>query len=474
VTDATTAASNETAFRRILVGVLLAIGLGAVDQSIVTPALPALAHDLSGGAHVAWIVVAYMLTATSATLVYGKLSDIYGRRTLMLIAIAIFAAASILCALAHDLVQLALARALQGLGGGGLFSMAQATIADFVPPRERGRYQGYIAGVWAAAGAAGPPLGGLFVDHLSWRWIFWINLPLAAIAFAIYYRATFVHERHVQRRIDYAGITLFTGGVTALLLVTSWAGTTYAWLSPQMLGTTAAGCILIAAFVAVERRVSEPILPPRLYRSSTIRVANITGFLLAMQLFAGIILIPVFLQIVMHTDASISGVLLIPYMVGMTVTSWVAADVMRRTGSYRGLMPVSFGVCALSFGLLATMDATTPVWLPAFYGLLLGFGIGTCFPVVNISVQNAAEPRDIGVATSTVVFSRSIGSAFGAAFFWTLLRSFTARDPEHAFRDVFLTGALIAAICIPLSLLLRGGPLLTSSSRERARSQRAV
>jgi MFS family permease len=220
--------------------------------------------------------------------------------------------------------------------------------------------------------------------------------------------------------------------------------------------------------------VSEPILPPRLYRSGTIRIANITGFLLANLLFAGIILIPVFLQTVMRTGASLSGALLIPYMVGMTMTSWLAGDIMRRTGSYRGLMPVSFGLCAVSFVLLSTATATTATWLPAFYGLLLGFGIGTCFPVVNISVQNAAEPRDIGVATSTVTFSRSIGSAFGAAFFWTLLRTFDAHDPAHAFRDVFLVGALVALICIPLSLMLRGEPLLTSSSRERAQSQRAV
>jgi EmrB/QacA subfamily drug resistance transporter len=412
-----------------LSGILLAILLGALDATIVTPALPVMAVEFKGLDHLSWVVVAYLLTSTAMTLVYGKLSDIYGRGRMILIAIVLFVAASVLCASARTLVELVAARALQGIGGGGLIVMAQAMIADFIPPRERGRFQVYVASVWAVASIAGPSVGGWFVDHLSWRWVFWINVPLGLIAFALCRRAAArLRVEHVETPIDYAGAVLLSAAVTGFLLVMTWGGITYPWTSGVIAGTLAASVAVLAAFVAVERRAAEPLLPPRIYGHAVVIVSNLVGLIVAMLAFAAIVLFPVYFELVMGFDAGNAGVLLIPFQAGITVASFSAGQIMRKTGRYKWMPPVSLCGAVAGCLLLATIDAATPPLVTMLYSTLMGLGIGATFPVLLIATQNAAEPRDLGVATSTIAFSRQLGASFGAAIFWSIILGVMAGD----------------------------------------------
>jgi EmrB/QacA subfamily drug resistance transporter len=299
----------------ILSGVLIGMFLAALDQTIVATALPTIARELNGAEHLSWIVAGYLLTSTASTPVYGKLSDLFGRRALFRFAIVLFVLASALCALAQSMPQLILARALQGLGGGGLITMAQATIADVISPRERGRYQGYISGVWAVASVGGPVLGGFFAEYLSWRWVFWINLPLGLAALGIAHLSLRrLPRQRLARPIDYPGAVLLVGAVTALLLVTSWAGVVAPWTSPTILGLALAGVALVALFIVQELRAAEPLLPPRLFRDRVVRIANIASFITSMAMFGATVFLPVFLQVVMGISASRSGMLVIPLM----------------------------------------------------------------------------------------------------------------------------------------------------------------
>ena len=406
----------------VLSGILLGMMLAALDQSIVATALPAIAGELNGLEHLSWIVAGYLLTSTASTPIYGKLSDLYGRRALLQIAIVIFVVASVLCGLAQDMPQLIAARALQGLGGGGLISMAQAVIADVISPRERGRYQGYLSGMWATASVGGPVLGGFFVDYLSWRWVFWINLPLGIAAFILCRRALarLVSPRR-HRRIDFVGALLLTAAVADLLLVASWGGTTLAWTSPTLIGLIAAAAPLVAGFIVQELRAPEPILPPRLFANPVIGLASLTSFIVAMAMFGGIVLLPVFLQLVTGVGAGHSGLLLIPLMGGTVAGAFTSGQLMRRTGRYKAFPLIGLSMSTVAFALLATMDAATSPVVAMVYMGLLGVGIGMSMPVMLVAVQNAAEPRDIGVATAAVAFSRSLGGSFGAAILWSVL-----------------------------------------------------
>lgn len=406
----------------ILSGVLLAMSLGTLDQTIVTTALPAIARNLQSFEHLSWVVVSYMLTSTALILVYGKISDIFGRGRLLLFAVGVFVIASLLCALAQNIGQLVVARALQGAGAGGLGVMAQAVLGDIAVPRERARYQMYFSMTWAISGAAGPPLGGLLVDTLGWRSCFWINIPLGIAAYWLCRKTTArLRVPTTSQPIDYVGLALLTAAITALLLMCTWGGVTYPWISVPTLGALAAGGLLLATFVLRELRAADPLFPPRIFANAVIGLADATGFLASLLYFASLVLTPVYFQLVLGLSAAGSGGLLMPLLVGTTITSFGAGLVMRRTGGYRGLMPVSFLVTAIGFLLLATVNSSTSTLAAVLIMVLLGLGLGTCFPVLNIAVQNVSEPRDIGVATSTVIFSRSLGGAFGAAIFWTLL-----------------------------------------------------
>lgn len=477
----------------MLSGAFLAMTLAALDQAIVMPALPAIAHDLRGLDRLSWVVVAYLITSTTMTLVYGKISDMYGRGKVLLIAITLFVGASALCALAQDMTQLVVARGLQGMGAGGLLVMAQAMIGDLVAPRERGRYQAVVSAVFAVSSIAGPPLGGFLVEF-DWRWCFWINLPLGAIAFVLCSRvASRLPQGHQRRNIDYLGLALLTGSVTGFLLACSWGGTTYPWLSAPVATAVAIGAVLLGAFVWREQRTVEPIFPPRLFAKNAVRLADAIGFFMSMLVFASLVLLPSFLQLVMHIDPARSGVLLVSLLAGTTIGSLVAGQIMHATGRCAQILPFSLGLTTVGFLLLSTMHAATSPTLTVAYMFAVGTGLGACYPVLNATVQNAAGPGDIGVATSSIMFARSLGGAFGAAVFWSLLLGFlsvsdgTGKEQllslpfigahatlgtlpaagvaalvsglEQAFHAVFLIGAGVALIAVVLSAQIRGEPL---------------
>src|ERR1700733_858593 len=324
---------------RVLSGILLCIFLAAIDQTGVIPAVPAIAADLNGFGHLAWIVSAYLLTSTAMTPIYGKLSDIYGRRKLLLVGLAVFAVASALCAMAGTLGQLVIARALQGIGGAGLMAMAQAAIADVVSPRERGRYQGYMASTWGIASIAGPIIGGWVTDTLSWRWIFWVNLPIALIAMLLCDRALrLLPVRAKRARIDWAGAALLTGAVSAWLLVLSWGGVEMPWNSPALLTLAAAGLALIALLAMQERRFADPLLPPRLFSNAVFVRGVGIAFCAALALFGGSFLLPLYFQLVMGMDASASGGLVVPFLASNCVGAIVACSLARRYGKMKRIM----------------------------------------------------------------------------------------------------------------------------------------
>jgi EmrB/QacA subfamily drug resistance transporter len=487
--------SSPLSHREILTafaGILLAIMLSALDQTVVTPALTAISTDLRALDGLSWIIVAYLLTSTATTPIYGKLSDLYGRGRLMVVAIVLFVAASVLCAMSQTLVQLVFARAVQGIGGGGLIVVAQAMIADFVSPRQRGKYQAYIAAMWAFAGIAGPPVGGLLADHAGWRWIFWLNVPLGILALVLCRRAAVKLALPAWRspKIDYVGALLLVPGVSALLIWTSEARTV-PW-PPTVSLALAGGLVLLAGFAVRETRAAEPLIPPRLYANRIILFTNVIAFCVSTLQFAGLVLLPVFFQIVMGMPAADSGLMVVPMLCGIPISSLASGQIMGRTGHYKPIIPCALGLATVSFFLFATMKATTP--LPAIIGYvaLLGLGLGACFPVLMISTQNAAEAGDIGAATSSVTFSRSLGASFGTAMFWAILlaplslasigsaqtlfrygRNGLARlpAPEQAallssltagFQHVFLVGAGIGLATLLFALFLREEPLKTS------------
>ncbi len=335
-----------------LYGLLLGMLLAALDQNIVTTAVPAIANDLGGFEHLSWIFAGYLLTSTASTPIYGKISDLYGRGPILIISIALFVASSAFCALAQDMGQLVAARALQGLGGGGMMSVTQALIADIISPRERGRYQAYFTGVWASASVAGPMLGGFFVEYLSWRWVFWINLPVGALAVVLCTRAfrKLPKPRLARRNIDYWGAVLLTLAVTALLLVSTWGGSIFPWLSTEVLSMLAVGFVLMGLFLLQEFRALAPILPMRLFANPIFNLANAVSFIIAISMFGGIVLMPVQIQLVLGISPGSTGLIMIPLMSGTVIGSFIAGRIMRRTGRYKAIPPVGIAAAASRSG----------------------------------------------------------------------------------------------------------------------------
>ncbi|HEY2133193.1 MAG TPA: MDR family MFS transporter [Acetobacteraceae bacterium] len=408
---------------QVLTGIMLCILLAAIDQTVVVPAVPAIAADLHGFDHLSWIVSAYLLTSTSAMPVYGKLSDIYGRRVLLLPAIVLFCIASALCALSQSLFQLIIFRALQGIGGAGLMAMAQAAIADVVAPRERGKYQGYMASAWGIASILGPILGGWVTDQFSWHWIFWLNVPICVAAFVLSNRALrllTVHRR-TGTRIDYAGAALLTGFITLCLLIMSWGGVSYDWDSATIIGLGVFAVLLLGALIVREMRCADPLLPPRLFANPVICIGIAIALLLSAGLFGGTFLLPLFFQLVGGADASASGSLLVPFLGTNVIGAYVSGQLARRLGKTKIIVIGGIAATVLGFGLLATIGADTPGLLTTLYMVIVGFGIGVCMPASLVIVQNAAARRDVGAATGALLFLRSMGGALGSTLVGALL-----------------------------------------------------
>ncbi len=401
---------------------MLGMFLAALDQTIVATALPRIAADLRGVDRLSWVVSAYLLSSTAATPIYGKLSDLYGRKRMLQVAIAVFLTTSVLCAMAQTMGQLIAFRALQGLGGGGLIAMAHATIADVIAPRQRGRYQGYIAGVFATASILGPVLGGVFADHLSWRWVFWVNLPIGIGALAVSQQALRrLVPRGVRHEIDYPGAVLIVSAVCCVLLVTTMGGNEAAWDSPLILGLAAAAAVLFLLCVRQERRASEPVLPPRLFANEIFVFANLINLLTSVGMIGGIVVLPLFLQLLYGLSASDSGLMLIPFTATGIVSVVTTGRLMAATGRYKRFPLIGAAVSVAGMALLAQVGADTPIALAAGAIAIAGLGPGFVMPVMITAVQNAVDPRDLGTATASVSFFRSLGGSFGVALFSAVL-----------------------------------------------------
>jgi EmrB/QacA subfamily drug resistance transporter len=405
----------------VLGGLSLGMLLAALDQTIVATALPTIVGDLGGLNHLSWVVTAYLVASTVTTPLYGKISDLFGRKRVFQFAIVVFLAGSALAGLSQNMTELIGFRFVQGLGAGGLITLAMTIIGDVVPPRQRGRYQGYMGAVFALASVIGPLMGGFFVDQLSWRWVFYVNLPVGAVALVVTSIVLDLPVRRVSHSIDYVGTALLVGAVGSVLLAVTWGGTQYAWGSVTILSLGVAGAVLLVAFVAVERRVAEPVLPLYLFRNRVFSVATATMFIVGLAMFGGIIYLPLFLQVVTGSSATNAGLLLLPLILGLMVTAIVSGRVISHTGRYKIFPVTGMLVMATGMYLLSTMGPTTTRVSASAYMIVLGLGLGMVMQVLVLAVQNAVDPRDLGTATGAATFLRSMGGSFGVALLGAVL-----------------------------------------------------
>jgi EmrB/QacA subfamily drug resistance transporter len=388
-----------------------------LDNLIVGTAMPRIVGELGGLVHMSWVVTAYVLGTTVSTPIWGKIGDLYGRKNIFLTSIVIFLAGSALSGMAHSMTQLIAFRAVQGLGAGGLVVGVMAIIGDLVPPRERGKYQGMMAAVMAAAMIAGPLVGGFITDHLSWRWAFYVNLPLGGAVLLLLAGTLHLPKYRTEHRIDWLGAGLLSVGITALVLITTWGGNEYPWASRQIFGLVGVAAVALTAFLLVERRAPEPILALQLFRIRNFALVSGVGFLLGFAMFGAITFLPLFQQTVQGASATNSGLLLLPMMGGVLVTSLVAGRVITKTGRYKAFPVIGGIVMVAAMALLATIDVHTGKTELAGYMILLGVGMGFLMQTTMLIAQNSVQQRDLGVASSAVTFFRSIGGSFGVALF---------------------------------------------------------
>jgi EmrB/QacA subfamily drug resistance transporter len=481
----------------IIGAVAVTLLLASLGQTIVSTALPTIVSELGGLDHLTWVVIAYLLSSTVVAPVYGKLGDLYGRKIVLQVAIVIFLVGAGLSAFANSMNFLIFARIVQGLGGGGLMVVAMTVVADVIPPRQRGKIQGIFGAVFGVATVVGPLLGGFIVEHLSWHWIFIINLPLGVLALAVIGFALKPKATRVAHKVDYMGFVLLTTALSAFVLATSLGGNTFPWLSVQIIGLVALAAAALAAFIWVEARAAEPVLPLQLFRNNTFLVTNAVGFLVGMAMFGSITFLPMYLQIAKGVSPTHSAFQLLPMMVGLIGASTLSGFVMSKTGRYR-ILPVA-ATAALFVGLLllGIMQLDTPDWQIALYMFIVGIGIGPVNSVGVTATQNAVPRELVGVATAGTTLFRQIGGSIGVSVFGAIFSSGLANQlgdtipsgggafnaqaiqalPEAvraqvlegfaaALHPVFLTAAGAAVIAFGLSLLLREIPLATTLRKE--------
>jgi EmrB/QacA subfamily drug resistance transporter len=416
--------ASRRELRMVLTGLMLALTLAALDQNIVATALPRITGELGGLQHLSWVVTAFVVASTVSAPLYGSLSDLYGRKPAFTVSILLFLAGSVLCALAGDLIQLIAFRAVQGLGAGGLIVLAQTVIGDLVSPRERGRYQGLFAAVFAACSVAGPLIGGLITEYASWRWIFYVNLPVGAAALALIIVFLRPHPSGAARRLDLAGAALLVVGTCCLLLLLSWGGSAYPWISAPVMGLGVAAAASFVLLVAVERRAAQPIMSPDLFRNRVFVIGAAVIALAAMALFAGVVFLPLMFQLLMGASPASAGLMISPMMGGVIVASFVGGRLVSRTGRYKLFPVLGLLAATLSYGTLAWAAHAGMGVLP-IEGILvlMGLGIGLVMPNLTTAIQNAVERTELGGATAAAAFFRSLGGALGVALSGAVLAS---------------------------------------------------
>ncbi|MDJ0341861.1 MDR family MFS transporter [Streptomyces sp. H10-C2] len=492
-----TAAGPSPRTGLIMFGCLTAVFLGLLDAQIMATALPRVAGDLGGLNVFAWVATAYIIASSVTTPLYGKLGDLFGRKGVFLAAIGIFLVGSAACGWAQSIEQLLAFRVVQGIGAGGLFVSVLSVIGELFSPREGARYYGYFSIAFAGAALAGPPIGGVLTDALGWRWVFYINLPVGALAFALVAVFLRLPVRPRRPQIDYTGFLLLSAAIVALTLLTSWAGARYGWASATILGLAAVIVVAVALFLAVEKRAAEPVIPLHLFKDSTFTISAVVSVVAGFVFVGSVNFLALFLQVVTGASATMSGVILLPMMLGLVASSMISARVISHTGNYKWYPAASMGIGIISALLLATMDAGTSRVAAAGYMLLLGIAAGLNMSVLTMAAQNTAPRDDIGAVSATVSFGRMLGaslgiSVFAAIFYSRLTDELARRVPAGALAGtdrnslsdaavlgklgapvrlaveqayaasltpVFLTAAPVLALGLVLSVLLKNTPL---------------